>query len=162
VKLFKCFMLPVLAGVSGIAVAAGITAISAKNSTSGQQEEIKSTLQALWSFGQLLAGEDQINGVMKTEQQFSYCAGIVADGQCGSPAGFLHSVTCASDDPAATAGSMAIRDATAASTGTIIQNVNFAAAFLAPVTMIFDVVLTTGLYLDFTTTADVECSASYR
>jgi hypothetical protein len=110
----------------------------------------------------LQAGEDQTNGVMKTEQQFSYCAGIVADGQCGSPARFLHSVTCAGDDPAATAGSMAIRDATAAGAGTIIQNVNFAGAYFAPVTMIFDIVLTTGLYLDFTTTADVECSASYR
>jgi hypothetical protein len=110
----------------------------------------------------LLAGEDQTNSVMKTEQQFSYCAGIVADGQCGSPATFLHTVTCASDDLVATAGSLAIRDATAAGAGTIIQNVNFAVALLAPVTMTFDVVLTTGLYLDFTTTADVECSASYR
>lgn len=110
----------------------------------------------------LQAGEDQTNNVMRVEGQFSYCAGRVADGQCGSPAGFLHSVTCAGDDAAATAGSMAIRDATAAGAGTIIQNVNFAGAYFAPVTMIFDIVLTTGLYLDFTTTADVECSASYR
>jgi len=110
----------------------------------------------------LQAHEDQTNSVGRFEQQFSYCAGIVADGQCGNPARFLHTVTCASDDPSATAGSMAIRDATAAGAGTIIQNVNFAAAYFAPVTMIFDIALTTGLYLDFTTTADVECSASYR
>ena len=112
--------------------------------------------------GSLLAGEDQTNDVLKTEQQFSYCAGIVADGSCKASAGFLHTVTCASDDAAATAGSVAIRDATSAGTGTIIQNINFAAAFFPPVTMTFDVVFSTGLYLDFTTTADVECSASYR
>ena len=111
---------------------------------------------------QLLAGEDQTNDVMKTEQQFSYCAGIVADGECGSGANFLHTVTCAGDDAAATAGSMAIRDSTSAGAGTIIQNVNFAAAYFPPVTMVFDVALSNGLYLDFTTTADVECSASYR
>lgn len=110
----------------------------------------------------LLAGEDQTNGVMKTEQQFSYCAGIVADGSCKASAGFLHTVTCAGNDAAATAGSLAIRDSTSAGAGTIIQNVNFAAAYFAPVTMTFDVVFSTGLYLDFTTTADVACSASYR
>lgn len=110
----------------------------------------------------LLAGEDQTNDVMKVEGQFSYCAGIVADGECGSGAGFVHTVTCAGDDAAATAGSLAIRDSTSAGAGTIIQNVNFAAAYFPPVTMTFDAVLSTGLYLDFTDTADVECSASYR
>jgi len=110
----------------------------------------------------LLAGEDQTNDVIKVEQQNSYCAGIVADGSCKASAGFLHTITCAGDDAAATAGSLAIRDATSAGTGTIIQNVNFAAAYFAPVTMTFDVTFATGLYLDFTTTGDVECSASYR
>ena len=114
------------------------------------------------SLATLIAGEDQTNNVLRTEQQFSYCAGIVADGSCKASAGFLHTVTCAGDDAAATAGSLAIRDATSAGAGTIIQNVNFAAAYFAPVTMTFDVAFTTGLYLDFTTTADVECSASYR
>lgn len=75
--------------------------------------------------------------------------------------GMVHTVTCASD-AAATAGTLAIRDAVSAGTGTILQQIEFVAAFFPPVTMTLDQEFATGLYLDFTTTADVHCSASYR
>ena len=111
----------------------------------------------------LLACEDQTNGVCKVEQQFSYCAGKTADAACGSAGTrFLHSVTCAGTDAAATAGDVTIRDATSAGSGTVVQTIAFAAAYFAPVTVVIDATLSTGIYLDFTTTADVMCSASYR
>lgn len=88
--------------------------------------------------------------------------GVVVDTLVKTGAGVLHSVTCAGDDAAATAGAVAIRDGVAAAGGTVIQNVNFAAAYFPPVTLIFDVRFSTGLYLDFTTTGDVACSVSYR
>ena len=94
----------------------------------------------------LLAGEDQTNGVMKVEQQFSYCSGKTADAACGSAGTrFLHSVTCAGTDAAATAGDVAIRDATSAGSGTIVQQIAFAAAYFAPVTVIIDATLSTGI-----------------
>ena len=111
----------------------------------------------------LLAGEDQTNGVMKVEHQFSYKAGVTADAAVGSAGTrFLHSVTCAGNDAAATAGDMTIRDATAAGAGTVVQTINFQAAYLVPFTIIIDATFATGIYFDFTTTADVMCSAAYR
>lgn len=84
-----------------------------------------------------------------------------ADAVIKTTPGLLHTVTCSSD-AAATAGSLDIRDATAAGGGTIIATITFIAAYFPPVTMTFDILFTTGLTLDFTTTADVSCTASYR
>jgi hypothetical protein len=71
--------------------------------------------------------------------------------------GVLHTITCAG-----TAGSVDIRDGVAAAGGTVIGSIAFVAAFLPPVTITYDAVFGTGLYLDFTTTADVRCTATYR
>ena len=84
-----------------------------------------------------------------------------ADALIKTGAGMVHTVTCASD-AAATAGTLAIRDAVSAGTGTILLQIEFVVAFFPPVTMILDQEFATGLYLDFTTTADVHCSASYK
>lgn len=92
---------------------------------------------------------------------YRYQAGVTADTLVKTGPGVVHTVTCASD-AAATAGTVAIRDATAAGAGTIIQTIEFVAAFFPPVTITLDVAFKTGLFLDFTTTADVMCSASFR
>lgn len=84
-----------------------------------------------------------------------------ADSLIKTGTGMVHTVVCASD-AAATAGTLAIRDAVSAGTGTILQQIEFVAAFFPPVTMTLDQEFSTGLYLDFTTTADVHCSASYK
>lgn len=110
----------------------------------------------------LLAGEDQTNDVIRTEQQFSYCAAVVADAECGTAANFVHTVTCAQNDVAPTEGKLEIRDAVAAAGGTVIQTLYFTTGVFAPFTLTFDANLSNGLYLDYTTTADVACSASYR
>lgn len=109
----------------------------------------------------LQAGEDQTNDVQKVEERYSYSTGATGDTVVKASAGFLHSVTCGSD-AAATAGTLAIRDATAAGAGTIVFTWTFTTTEVQPRTLVFDAVMATGIVLDFTTTADVTCTASYR
>ena len=114
------------------------------------------------SLATLISGEDQTNNVLRVEQQFSYCADKTADASCKASAGFVHSISCAGTDAAATAGDVALRDATSAGTGTIVKQIAFAAAFQQPFTLMINAPFSTGIYLDFTTTADVACEVSYR
>lgn len=109
----------------------------------------------------LLAGEDQTNGVMKVEGQFSYCLDD-ADIVCKATPGFLHTVSCWGEDAAATAGRVQIRDATAAAGGTVVWQHEFDAAIAKPVTWQADIIMTTGIVIDWDTTADVFCTVSYR
>lgn len=111
----------------------------------------------------LLAGEDQTNGVMKTEQQFSVCVDD-ADVVCKATAGFLHSVWCYPEDAAATAGTVRVTNTAAAGGAetTEVWGMDFAAAANVPVGMVLDIVMDTGIVIDFTTTADMKCGASYR
>lgn len=92
---------------------------------------------------------------------YFYSGVKTGDASVKTGAGFLHTVTCASD-AAATAGTLSIRDGIAAGGGTIIATIEFIVAYFPPVTMTFDVAFGSGLYLDFTTTGDVSCTASYR
>lgn len=111
----------------------------------------------------LMACEDQTNSVCRVEIQGTRGNGVTADSQIGSAgARFLYSVTCAGTDAAATAGDMTIRDATSAGSGTVVQTIGFAGAYFAPVTIWINAPFTSGIYFDFTTTADVMCSASFR
>jgi hypothetical protein len=109
----------------------------------------------------LQAGEDQTNNVQKVEEQFSYCLDD-ADIVCKATPGFLHTVSCWGEDAAATAGRVQIRDATAAGGGTVVWQQEFAAAIATPVTWVADIVMTTGIVIDWDTTADVFCTVSYR
>jgi len=121
------------------------------DSTSGSK---KTTLATL------ISGEDQTNDVLKTEQQFSY-AYCVADTQVKGSAGFVHSLTFSPLDAAATAGTIFLYDALTETTPTVFSYYIPAAA-LVPVTVILDVKMTTGIYIGFTTTADVCVTCSYR
>lgn len=107
-----------------------------------------------------IAGEDLANNVLKVEQRFSF-ANCTADTAVKSGAGFLHTVTIMPTDAAATAGTIILYDNTAES-GTIIGTITVTAAWVAPVTLTFDCSFSTGLYVGFTTTADVNVTVSYR
>lgn len=109
----------------------------------------------------LISGEDLTNNVIKTEERFSYSAVALADLQVKSSAGFLHSVTISCNDAAPTAGSLIIYDNTAES-GTQVFNHTFTTTPFAPFTLILDYIMTTGIYLGFTTTGDVNVSVGYR
>ena len=109
----------------------------------------------------LISGEDQTNDVLKTEQQFSYSALLVASAQVKASAGFLHTVTFACNDAAPTAGTIDIYDNPAAS-GTKIFSWTLTTAVFSPVSVLLDVKCTSGIYVAITTTADVNVLCSFR
>lgn len=106
-----------------------------------------------------LAGEDVVNDVLKVEQRFAPI-NVSADTLVKSGPGQLHLMTCSSD-ATATAGSIILYDNTAES-GTVLHTFTVAAAYYQPFTIWFDVAFSIGLYVGYTTTADVNCTVSYR
>lgn len=111
----------------------------------------------------LLAGEDQTNDVIKTEAQYNVCIDD-ADIVCKSSAGFVHSVWCYGEDTAATAGSVRITNTTAAGGAetTEVWGADIPAAAFKTQGEVLDIIMDTGIVIDFTTTADVKCGVSYR
>ena len=107
-----------------------------------------------------LAGEDIINDVQKVEQRFAYSQ-VTADAAVKSAPGFLHTLTFSCNDAAPTAGTIDVYDNTAAS-GTKIFSWTCTTTAFVPCSVIIDAVFATGLYVDFTTTADVNVTVSYR
>jgi hypothetical protein len=107
--------------------------------------------------------EDETNSVGRFEQQFSFAVDD-ADLVVKAAPGFLHSVWCYPEDEAATAGTVRITNTTAAGGAetTEVWGEDFAAAAYRPVTAVLDIVMTTGIVIDFTDTADVKCGVSYR
>ncbi len=83
-----------------------------------------------------------------------------SDAQIKAAAGFLHSLTFACTDAVPTAGSIIVYDNTAES-GTIIYSEWFTTTPFRGYTVVLDVAFRTGLYVGFTTTADVGCTVSY-
>jgi hypothetical protein len=74
---------------------------------------------------------------------------------------FVHSITYSPTDAAATAGTITIHDALNAQTGTSTIY-GIPAAAIPPNTIILNQFFDTGLYVDFTTTADVNVNISYK
>lgn len=107
-----------------------------------------------------LAGEDLTNDVLKTEQRYSFTR-LAADGQVKAGAGFLHTLTFACADATPTAGSIIVYDSLT-ETGTVIYSETFDTTAFRGFSVVLDVSFSTGLYIGFTTTADVGCTASYR
>ena len=151
--------------VSTAALAGGITQIAGLNSTINQDEQIKSTLQALWAFGQLLSYEDTVASIARVEQQFSYSGSKTADYQVKASAGFVHAITCSTPagGGAGIAGAVTLRDALTETTP-IVTTLGFPLnAYFVPFTIIVDSVFTTGIYLGFDgTVTNVSCSVSFR
>lgn len=114
------------------------------------------------NLGTLISGEDQTNNVLRVEGQFSYSGNKTADVQVKASAGYVHNLVCIGTDAAATAGTIILYDNTAESGTVVMSWAVQAAAYAQPVVFPLDVVMTTGIYLGFTTTADVTCTVSYR
>jgi len=107
-----------------------------------------------------LAGEDLTNDVLKTEQRYSFTR-LAADGQVKAGAGFLHTLTFACADAAPTAGSITVYDSLT-ETGTVIYSETFDTTAFRGFSVVLDVSFSTGLYIGFTTTADIGCTVSWR
>lgn len=75
--------------------------------------------------------------------------------------GVLHTITFSCNDAAPTAGSVIVYDNTAES-GTQIFNHTFTTTPFAPCSVTLDAAFVTGLYVGFTTTADVNVTVTYR
>lgn len=112
------------------------------------------------SMGTTIAGEDITNDRLKVEQRNVYKL-VTADDATKSGAGFLHALTFSPNDATPTAGSIIVYDNTAES-GTQIFNWNVAATAFIPFTVVLNVTFSTGLYIGFTTTNDVNVTVSYR
>ena len=115
-----------------------------------------------------LAGEDVTNGVLKVEERYLTIpvggtdAMISADQLYKSGTGYVRSITCYSD-ATATAGTIALRDGTAAGSGNVLWSFDvLAVAYNTPFTVDLQTPFAVGLFLDFTTTADVKCMVRYR
>ena len=107
-----------------------------------------------------LAGEDVTNDVTKVEQRLAPI-NVAADTLVKSGPGVLHTLTFAQTDAAPTAGSIIVYDNTAES-GTKLFEWNLTTTVFMPFTVTLDVAFSIGLYVGFTTTADVAVTVSYR
>lgn len=110
--------------------------------------------------GTLFEGEDQTYHRMRSMPAYNYSAIAVADVQIKGSAGILHSVTFSCADAAPTAGDIKIYDNTAES-GTVVFHHNFTTTPFMPFTVILDYIMLTGIYVGFSTTADVNVSCAY-
>lgn len=86
---------------------------------------------------------------------------VAADALVKTGVGILHSLTFTCNDAAPTAGSIIVYDNTAES-GTVIYSETFTTTAFRGYTVNLDVAFSNGLYVGFTTTADVNCTVAYR
>jgi len=115
-----------------------------------------------------LAGEDVAYDVQKFEERYLTIpiggtdAMVSADQLYKSGSGYVRSITCYSD-ATATAGTIALRDNTAAGAGNILWSFDvLAVAYNTPFTVDLQTPFSVGLYLDFTTVADMKCMVRFR
>ena len=115
-----------------------------------------------------LAGEDVIGDVQKTEERYltipigGTTAMIAADQLYKSGPGYVRGITCYSD-ATATAGTIAVLDNTAAGAGNVLWSFDvLAIAYNTPFTVDLQTPFSVGLYLDFTTVADMKCMVRFR
>lgn len=92
---------------------------------------------------------------------FEVLADITADQQVKAGPGVLHTITFGQDDAAPTAGTIIVYDSLT-ETGTVLYKHTFTTAVFNPTTITLDCYFGTGLYIGFTTTADVGVTVTYR
>ena len=85
-----------------------------------------------------------------------------ADELIKSGAGFVHTITYSPTDAAATAGTIAILDSLTASGSGTTTMIYIPAAAMVVQTITLDQYFSTGIYVDFDTTTDVNVSISYK
>lgn len=104
--------------------------------------------------------ENNDKDVINTETHGSGSS-ITADTLLKTGSGKLFALTFSCTDATPTAGSIDVYDNTSAA-GTKLFTWAIPAAYFVPFTLPIDVLFTNGLYVDFTTTADVAVVASFR
>lgn len=105
--------------------------------------------------------EDNTNNKAIVEHRYTSSGVLTADTLVKTGAGLVHTITIAQNDAAPTAGTIDVYDNTSA-TGTKIFTWTLTTAVFTPFSVVPDVSVSTGIYVDFTTTADVAVFVSYR
>lgn len=93
-------------------------------------------------------------------EAFNYSL-VAADALVKTGSGVLHSITFTCNDAAPTAGSIIVYDSLTEA-NTQILNHTFTTTPFVPTTVLLDVAFATGLYVGFSTTADVNATIAYR
>jgi len=86
---------------------------------------------------------------------------LAADGLVKTGSGVVHSITFSCNDAAPTAGSVIVFDSVTEA-NTQIFNHTFTTTPFMPFSVILDAAFINGLYVGFTTTADVNVTVTYR
>jgi hypothetical protein len=115
------------------------------------------------SLGTCIAGENFCDGVdpnsyVRVRSHFLPTGPYTADALVHTGVGFVNHMVCYGVDNAATAGSIVLYDNTAAGSGTILYSWTVAALdYHVPTTILIQVPVTVGIYIDYTTTNDITC-----
>lgn len=75
--------------------------------------------------------------------------------------GKVHTLTFSCNDAAPTAGTIDVYDNTSAVAGTKLYSETFTTTAFRAYSVVLDCFVTRGIYVDFTTTADVNCNVTY-
>jgi hypothetical protein len=86
---------------------------------------------------------------------------LTADGLVKTGESVIHTITFTCDDAAPTAGSIKVFDNTSAA-GTEVYEETFTTTPFRGYSVTLDCAVANGIYVDFTTTADVNCIVTYR
>ena len=100
-------------------------------------------------------------GIGATYPQFTTSTVAVGDTQVSAVPAFLQCIMISQNDAAPKAGSIIVYDNTAES-GTVVFNHTFTTAVFMPFQICPQRDMTTGIYLGFTTTGDVNVIVSYK
>lgn len=121
----------------------------------------------LVSLGTCLSGEsacvsESPDSYIMTRHVTTPSARVTSDTQIKASAGWVSHMTCAGTDTTSTAGTIILYDSLT-ETGTILQQWDVLVAdYHIPVVLPIMAVAATGIYLGFTTTADVACTVFYK
>lgn len=157
------FVMVLLVGLLSLALPAQAQKMSGDNTNIDQDGDIGVKLN------NVIACERILEGVCVVEERYltipigGTTAVIAADQLYKSGAGYVRGISCSSD-ATATAGTITLRDNTAAGAGNILWEQDILAIAYTPGMIREDLQtpFSVGLYLDFTTTADVKCMVRYR
>lgn len=157
------FVLLVLVGCLALALPAQAQRMSGDNTNIDQDGDIGVKLN------NVIACERIVEGVCVVEERYLTIpiggtdAMISADQLYKSNTGHVKGISCSSD-ATATAGTIALRDSTVAGAGNILWSQDILAIAYTPgmIREDLDTDFSVGLFLDFTTTADVKCMVRYR
>jgi hypothetical protein len=109
---------------------------------------------------------NQLSGVIsgtsriRVEPKFTHKL-CQADTLVKTGSGVLHTITFSCNDAAPTAGSIIVYDKTTEA-APIIYSETFTTTAFRGFSVTLDIEFSTGLYVGFTTTADINCVVSYR